>query len=268
MIAKGLQGLLWITVTVVLVAAYIRYIEKRSIFFPTKEIEYLPKELGLNFEDVFFKTGDNTEINGWFVTSASAKYTVIFCHGNAGNISHRIEKLKFFHGLSLNVFIFDYRGYGRSKGRPSEKGMYLDVKGAYDYLLSKGVLPLQIIGYGESLGNAAAIDLAYKNTLKALIIDSAFTSARDMAKLIYPFLPPGIISSRLNSIEKIKSISAPKLIIHSINDEIVPYKFGQKLFAAAAEPKEFLQIHGGHNSCFFESENILREKIADFINKL
>ncbi|MDP3732105.1 MAG: alpha/beta hydrolase, partial [Candidatus Omnitrophota bacterium] len=216
----------------------------------------------------FLETPDKIELNGWFVPTKDATYTIFFCHGNAGNISHRMEKLKFFQELGANIFIFDYRGYGRSKGVPSEKGLYNDVQGAYNYLLSRKILPEQIIGYGESIGGAVIIDLASRNRLAALIIDSAFSNFKDMVKTVYPFLPYWVLASRWDSLSKIRAITVPKLIIHSINDEIVPYKLGRKLFESAPEAKEFLKIRGGHNSSFFESEQILREKIADFLKRL
>ncbi len=247
---------------------YLRYIEKRSLFYPAREIEYLPGELGMDFEDVFFKTPDNLKLNGWFVPTKDAAYTILFCHGNAGNISHRLEKIKFFQGLGCNIFIFDYRGYGRSKGAPSEKGLYNDAQGAYNFLLSRKIHPEQIIGYGESIGGAVIIDLASKNRLAALIIDSAFSNSKDMVNILYPFLPYWLLSSRWDSLNKIRTITAPKLIIHSINDEIVPYKLSRKLFESAPHPKEFLQTRGGHNSSFFESEQVLREKISDFLKRL
>lgn len=265
---KGTQQILYLAILVGLVVVYIRYIEKRTIFYPTKEIELLPKEAGLDFEEIFFKTQDNLELNGWFLPHKDATLTVLFCHGNAGNISHRLEKLKFFHGLRINIFIFDYRGYGKSKGRPSERGLYLDAEAAYNYLLSRKISPEQIIGFGESLGAAAAIDLTCKHKIKGLIVEGAVSCAKDMVKFIYPFLPPWIISTRLDSVSKIKSIDIPKLIIHSINDEIVPYRLGRKLYDSASLPKEFLEIRGGHNSAFFESEVILKEKIADFLKRL
>lgn len=266
--SKGLSQLLSLFIILVLFVIYLRYIERRSLFYPTKEIEFLPKDIGLVFEDIFFKTPDNLELNGWFVLSKDARYTILFCHGNAGNISHRLEKLKFFQELGCNIFIFDYRGYGKSKGRPSEEGLYHDARGAYNYLLSRKIHPEQIIGYGESIGGAVIIDLASKSSLRALIIDSSITNSKDMVKIIYPFLPYWVFSSRWDALNKIRSITIPKLIIHSINDEIVPYKLGRKLFESAPEAKEFLKIRGGHNSSFFESEQILQEKIADFLKRL
>jgi fermentation-respiration switch protein FrsA (DUF1100 family) len=265
---KAVQQIAWILIILGLFVVYLRSMEGRTVFYPSREIDYLPKELGLDFEDVFFKTPDGIQLNGWFIAKPQAHYTVLFCHGNAGNISHRLEKIKFFHGLGCNVFIVDYRGYGRSEGRPSEKGLYLDAQGAYNYLLSRGISFEQIIGYGESIGGAAIIDLAAKNKIKALISDSAPSSAKDMVEVIYPYLPYWVFSLRLDSLSKIKTIKAPKLIIHSVNDEIVPFKLGKKLYDYAAQPKEFLQIRGGHNSSFFESEALLKEKIADFLKRL
>ena len=166
------------------------------------------------------------------------------------------------------MFIFDYRGYGRSQGRPSEKGLYLDAGAAYEYLVAQGITANTIIGYGESLGGAVIIDAASKNTMAALIVDSSFSSAKDMIKAIYPFLPHWIFASKFYSSWKIKNINIPKLIIHSINDEIIPYRLGRKLYDEAAPPKEFLDIRGGHNSNFFESEDILKERISAFLKGL
>lgn len=244
----------------------LRYIENHTLFYPIREMEVSPKEVGLDFEEVNLKTAANVKLFGWFIPSKDAKYTILFCHGNAGNISHRIEKLKFFNQLGCNVFIFDYRGYGISKGRPSEKGFYLDVRAAYDYLLSKNTPAAQIIGYGESLGGAVIIDLAYKNKMRALILESTFSSVKDMIGRSFPLLPYWLLSSRFDSVSKIKSIGIRKLIIHSINDEIVPYGVAEKLYEASAPPKEMVRVHGGHNSCFYESKKLFAEKISDFID--
>jgi len=251
-----------------LLLSFLRYIETRTLFYPTKEIPSFPDRANLEFQDVFFKTTDNVKLNGWFVPSKDAEYTILFCHGNAGNISHRIEKIKFFNDLGYSVFIIDYRGYGKSQGRPSEIGFYKDAKAAYNYLLSRGIPANQIIGYGESIGGAVIVDLALKEKMKAVILDSTLSSVKDMIKCTYPFVPYWVFSSRFDSESKIKSIRIPKLIIHSINDEIVPFQLGKKLYEVSPEPKDFLQIYGGHNSNFYESEELLRKKIGDFIKIL
>ncbi len=239
--------------------------EKRSTFFPDKQVEYYPGDIGLEYKEVYFQASDKVTINAWFVKCPGAYHTILFCHGNAGNISHRLDKLKFFHSLGCNILIFDYRGYGKSRGVPSEAGFYRDVYAAYQYLLSQGLEPKQIIGYGESIGGAVIIDLAGGNDLGGMIIDSTFSSARDMAGVIFPYLPAWIISSRWDSESKVKSILCPKLFIHSREDEIVPYRLGKKVFDSAVSPKEFIEIRGNHNYGFFEAEEILKEKIGGFI---
>ena len=247
---------------------FLRYIEPRKLFYPAKNIDFFPDRVGLSFQEVFFETADKVKLNGWLIPSTDSKYTILFCHGNAGNISHRIAKLKFFNDLGCSVFIFDYRGYGKSQGRPSENGFYRDAEAAYGYLLSRGISDNQIIGYGESIGGAVIIYLASKKTIKALILDSTLSSVKDMIKCAYPFIPSWVFASRFDSENKIRSIRIPKLIIHSLNDEIVPYQLGKKLYESACEPKNFLQIYGGHNSSFYESKELLRRSIGDFIKQV
>ena len=230
---------------------YVRYLEMKTVFAPSRSITATPDSVGLAFEDIDIKSSDGVRINGWFfpaVRGGGSLGTILFCHGNAGNISDRLEKISLFHEMGLNVFIFDYRGYGRSEGTPTEQGMYRDVLAAYDYLLSRqDVDSRNIIAYGSSLGGAAAIDLATKRGLSHLIIDSSFTSAADMAKRIFPWIPSFAIRTKLDSLTKIKNVTIPKLFIHSVEDELVPFELGQKLFDAAPEPKTFLKIHGSHN---------------------
>lgn len=267
-----LKGIIFLIGVFVLFMLWFRYFERRSIFFPTKDFSYTPSEFGLRYEDVFFAAGDGARINAWFIHSnkdAPQRLTVLFCHGNGGNISHRISKIEILSQLGLDVFIFDYRGFGRSKGIPSEKGVYLDAEAACDYLTKdKKISADDIIAYGESLGVAAAVDLASKKKLKALILEGAFSSAQDMAREIYPFLPGFLIHSKFNSIAKIKNVAIPKLFIHSSNDEIVPIHLGQKLYNVALEPKSFAVLGGGHNTCFMDSQEKYRDSISSFIGKI
>lgn len=259
------KNLLLISVFVILLITYLKVFEQRSLFYPMREIEITPSAVGLDYEEVYFRAADGSLLNGWLIKNPKSAATVIFFHGNAGNISHRLDKLRFFHDLGLNVFIVDYRGYGKSQGRPSEEGIYRDARAAYDYLPGRPDFSGKIIAYGESLGGAAAIDLAVGRRLDALIVDSAFSSAKDMAKAVFPILPSFLVASKFNSQEKVKRIAIPKLFIHSANDEIVPFAQAEKLFKAAAAPKEFLKITGGHNSGFFESKDIIKEKVKSFL---
>lgn len=249
-------------------AWYLRYFESHSIFFPMKEMKCFPSDLGLDYEDLYLQTSDKVKLNAWFLPCKNAPYTLIFCHGNAGNIGHRLEKLKFFHGLGLNVLIFDYRGYGHSSGSASEQGIYRDAQAAYEYLLSRKVPPERIISYGESIGGAVAVDLASKNKIGALVVADTMTSSKEMVKELFIIIPYWVFSSRFDSLSKIPKITVPKLMVHSINDEIVPYSLGRRLYEAAPEPKEFLKIRGGHNSCFFESKGIIHDRMSDFLKRL
>jgi len=234
-----------------------------------KEITITPESIGLSYEEIYFNTADNKRLHAWLISNDKAKFTIIFCHGNAGNISHRLEKIELFYNLGLNVFIFDYRGYGKSEGMPSEAGLYKDIDAAYKYLTEgRGVAKDSIILYGESLGGAVSINLAVKSEIGALITEEAFTSIKDMAKIYYPFIPHFIMQSKLDSVSKIKNVKCPKLVIHSINDEIVPYHLGEKLFNAAPSPKKFLKIRGAHNTAFLDSRERFTEGIRGFLKEI
>lgn len=263
-----MQVIISLIIGIVLFVMYVRYLEDRSIFYPARDLAATPAALGLPFEDVFIKTQDNVTIHGWLVKSTTARGTLLFFHGNAGNIGDRLEKIRLFHQMGLHVLIIDYRGYGKSQGRPSETGIYKDAVAAYDYLRTRqDISASKIVGYGASLGGAAAIDLATKRDLTALIVDSSFTSAADMAKRVYPFIPAFLIRTKLDSLGKIHNITIPKLFIHSREDELVPFALGEKLYQAAPPPKEFLEISGGHNTAFDESQEKMMHGIMAFLRR-
>jgi fermentation-respiration switch protein FrsA (DUF1100 family) len=260
---------LYIIVAMLLFVGYVKYLESRSIFFPSKNLEHFPDLINLNFEEISLPTLDNLQINGWFIPNKNAKYTLLFFHGNAGNIGHRLDKIKLLYDIGLNIFIIDYRGYGKSQGRPSEKGLYLDAKAACDYLVDKRhIQPESIILYGESLGAAVAIDLGLQKKVKALIIEEAFTNISDMAKRNYPFIPAFLISTKFDSLAKVRNINTPKLFIHSKDDEIVPWGLGNKLYTAAGEPKRIVAISGSHNTAFLDSKEDYISAITVFIKGL
>jgi fermentation-respiration switch protein FrsA (DUF1100 family) len=248
---------------------YAKYFEKKGIYYPEKSIILTPKEIGYEFKDVYFNSLDGVRLNGWYVRSKNPAATLLFCHGNAGNISHRLEVIDLFCRLGLDVFIFDYRGYGKSEGIPSEKGLYADTRAAYGYLINDlGLKEKSVLIYGKSIGGNVSIELCSGINPAALISESAFTSALDMGKKLFPFLPlKWIISIRYDALSRIKDITIPKLIIHSREDEIIPYKQGGKLFESAPEPKEFYEMRGGHNDALFRSKEQYEKRIKAFINR-
>lgn len=258
--------LIYLIIFVIFFFIFTRYLENTSIFYPSRAIRFTPAEIGLSFEDVFLKTEDGVVIHGWFIPVDSPKGTLIFLHGNAGNIGDRLEKIQLFNGMGLNIFIVDYRGYGKSKGRPSEEGVYKDARAVYDHLARRpGIGTDRIFAYGASLGGAVAIDLATKRNLSGLMIDSTFSSAVDMAKRMYPFIPSFLVRSKFDSIRKVRDVRIPKLFIHSPEDDIVPFEMGDKLYQAAAEPKVFLETAGDHNYGHIDSREKLREGMETFL---
>lgn len=247
----------------------VRYIERHSLYFPMKVVDATPALIGLPYEEIYFNTSDKKRLNAWFVPNNKAKFTVIFCHGNAGNIGHRLEKILIFHKLGLGMFIFDYRGYGKSEGVPSEQGFYKDLYAAYDYLAKERRIPKEnIVLYGESIGGAVVIDFAQKIKPAALITEEAFTSVKDMIRVALPFIPHFLLASRFDSVSKIKDVTCPKLIIHSVNDEIIPFSLGEKLFEEALPPKEFLKIRGSHNTAFLDSKEQFTQGLKSFLDVL
>lgn len=243
------------------------------IYFPQKAFFETPDETGLSYEDVSFETTDGVKLSGWFIPAEKPKGIILFFHGNAGNISHRMSSIRIFHRLDFSTFIFDYRGYGRSEGKTTEKGTYLDAEAAWRYLTEKRhVPPEKIIFFGRSLGGAIAAWLSQNHTPKALLIESTFTSVPDIAANIYPFLPVRLLARfGYNTDEYIKRINCPVLVIHSLNDDIIPFRHGRQLFEAAREPKEFLEITGTHNDGFMTSgkryEDGLNAFLRDYLNR-
>ncbi len=264
-----LKVALYLIVFIFLSLIYVRLLERKIIYYPSKIIEFEPSDVGLAYEDVFLKAQDGLELHGWFVPTPDAYATVLYFHGNAGNISHRVEITKMFNEKKMNFFIIDYRGFGRSKGAPFEKGLYLDARAAYNYLVDvKGILPEKILLYGKSLGVAVAIDLATKVKAGALICESGFTSTQDFAREIYKFVPLWLfVSQKYDSLGKIDKLDIPKLIIHSQNDEIIPFSHGKRFFQRAREPKELYVMRGGHNDAFYIHSAECMERIDNFLRK-
>lgn len=269
MLMKVIKPFLGILIVFSFLHLYFRYFEWKNIYYPTREISITPKSIGLKFENVFFETDDHVKLNGWYVPCEGATSTLLFCHGNAGNISNRLDSMDIFHGLGLNVLIFDYRGYGKSRGFSTEKGIYLDAMAAYNWLISeKKSDEDKIVIFGRSLGGSIAIDLASKINKGLLISESAFTSIIDIGKELYPFLPiKYCVSTKYDSIQKIKNVKIPKLIIHSEDDEIIPFHHGERLFKAAPSSKQFYKMRGEHNDGFIIMGKEYEEAIKNFIKE-
>ena len=252
-----------------LIFFFIRFLEQKSLYFPFPTLEITPQDMSMEYEDVHLTASDGTKLHGWFIPSESSKAAVLLAHGNGGNISHRLEKLKMLHDTDLDILIFDYRGYGLSSGSPSEDGIYLDVQAFYDYLVNeKNLSADSIIGYGESLGGAVIINLAKGYRLGGIILEGAFTSVPDMARKLIPFMPSALLKTRFDSFNKIGTIKVPKLFFHSTSDEVVPFELGRRLFEAAQGPKEFVQLHGGHNDAFMVSQDEYVGHIHEFVSNI
>lgn len=247
---------------------YVWYLEETTIFHPDSVINRTPESVGLAYEDVYMRTEDGVDIHGWFVKTPQAKNTVLFFHGNAGNIADRIEKAQLFVQMGLNVFMVDYRGYGKSSGKPAEGGLYKDALAAHTYLADRpDVDSRRLIVYGASLGGVVAIDLAAQRNVGALVIDSSFSSAADMARVIFPFVPSFLVRTKMDSMTKIKAVHVPKLFFHSRGDETVPFALGQKLYQAAVSPKEFVEIRGTHNDGYLTSQTIFIDSTKNFLKQ-
>ncbi len=270
------MGSMLIYIAVVLFVAYwglglILYLMQPTFLYrPVREVSFTPDELGLDFESVVFKSGDGLLLSGWYVPAESAELTVLFCHGNGGNMFHRLDSINIFYNLGLNCFIFDYRGYGSSEGKPGEEGTYLDVMAAYKWLTEeKKVSPADIIIFGRSLGGSIAAQLASKVEARTLVIESVFTSYVDIGRKFYPYMPVRWFARfSYKTIDYIKDVLCPVMIIHSRNDEIVPFEFGLELYEAANEPKELVEILGGHNDSFLVSGEIYKNAWTNWLKFL
>lgn len=264
--------------------AIVLYIgQSNLVFMPSNDVIETPETVGIKFEDIQLTTKDNVNLAAWFIPAKDndsfGKRVILFCHGNGGNIGNRVSYLPIFKELGFATLLFDYRGYGRSEGKPSEEGTYNDVEAAWQYLTTeKQIPPQKIIIYGESLGGAIASYLAEKLAEKTsqepqnaggLILASTFTSISDRAAELYPFLPIRLLSRfSYNSISRLPNIKIPLLVIHSTDDEIIPFHHGDRNFQAANSPKTLVKLRGDHNGGFLDSLETYRDGINDFIKKL
>jgi len=290
------------------VLALVFLFQSHLVFYPGvgREMVVTPEAYGMRFETAELRTADGETLHAWWVPAEAARGTVLFFHGNAGNISHRLDYLQMFHRLRYATLIVDYRGYGKSTGTPSEEGTYRDAEAAWDYLVHARLLrPQDVVIVGESLGGAVATWLAAKVSLipspspqpsshallpkgegnlepplragegsrvragpRAVVLTSTFTSVNDLGAQVYWFLPVRLLSRiGYDNLENLKRIRAPIFIAHSRDDDIVPYAHGKKLFEAAGEPKAFLEMRGGHNDGFIFVRQEWVAQLAAFLER-
>jgi len=266
MIRRLMNYLILIVLAYVGLCLFIRWREPRMLYYPDRQLVASPRDVGLAYEDVTLTTTDNVTVHGWFVPATAARWTILFLHGNAGNISHRLDKLKLFHDLGANVFALDYRGYGRSAGTPNEAGTYRDAAAALAYLNTRAPRPIL---YGESLGTAIAVETALHHPVAGVILEAPFASVADVGQKMFPFLPVRlIVRNRYDTLRKISQVNAPLLILHSRDDEMFASHHAERLFAAARDPKELVELRGGHNDFVFASADTYRAALEKFLAKL
>ena len=251
-LAKSARRLIRLLLACLLFLIMLRWFEHSQVYHPDRLLTTTGAELGRPFEDVVFKAGDGVELNGWFfpgtTNSPRARLAVLLCHGNGGNIGHRLDTCAALLATGASVFVFDYRGYGRSQGRPGEEGTYLDAQAACQWLRQKGFPATNIIAYGESLGGGIATEVAVREGVGGLVLQSTFTSIPDIGAELFPWLPVRWLAKiRYDTHAKLPHLKIPVLVMHSRVDEIVPFHHSQRNFAAANEPKRFQELDGSHN---------------------
>jgi pimeloyl-ACP methyl ester carboxylesterase len=247
----------------------LHWFEHSQVYCPARELEATPAELGRPFEDVFFKAADGTELHGWFLpadtNSPRARIAFLICHGNGGNISHRLGLCTALLKTGSSVFVFDYRGYGQSHGRPGEEGTYRDAQAAHAWLRQKGFHGENIIAFGESLGGGVVSELALRETLGGVVLQSTFTSIPDVGGELFPWLPVRWMSMiKYDTHTKLPRINVPVLVLHSRADDLTRFHHAEKNFAVANEPKIFVELRGTHNEAVWEQAEF-REGTEKFL---
>lgn len=265
-----------IIVKIVLIAAVVLYVgltlllyllQERMIFFPTREIHVTPAQRGLGFEELTLVADDGVRIAAWFVPAPHARGTVLYLHGNGGNLSHAVEAIETYVRLGVNVLAIDYRGYGASDGRPTGVGIERDAEAAWRYLREvRSIGRESIVVVGRSLGGGPASMLAARHAPAGLILESTFTSVSDRAAEHFPFIPVrAFLRTRFDVRANVASVQCPLLVVHSTDDETIPYHHGVRLFESAREPKELVTIAHGHNDCFARSSSIYIPSLDRFL---
>jgi hypothetical protein len=244
-------------------------LQSRLVWFPTSEIVATPEDVGLAYEEVTLTADDGVQLAAWYVPAGGeSRGTILYCHGNAGNISTRLPTMHLCHRLGLDILAFDYRGYGRSEGRPSEEGTYRDARAAWEYLVhDRGVEPRRIVVVGRSLGGAIASRLACDREVAGVSLECAFTAVPDVAAEKFWFLPARWLTRiQYPTIEHVRRLDCPVMICHSPEDRLIPFHHGEQLYAAAGEPKDFVRLTGPHNAAVHEAGATYTEALGQFVD--
>ena len=247
--------------------------ERKLIYFPQRAHDVRPGDLGLAFEDLTLAAEDGVRIHAWYLPPpGEPRWTVLLAHGNAGNVSHRLDRTIFLQSkLGAAVLLFDYRGYGRSEGSPDEEGTYRDARAAHRWLVGTKRVPAErLVLFGESLGSAVALDLALSRPCRALVLESPFASVPAMARAVYPVLPLWpLVRTRYENEGKAPRLAVPLLVLHGDRDEVVPFAQGRRVFEAAPPPKRFFAIRGaGHNDTYVAGGEAYWSALRDFLDTL
>jgi len=252
-----------------LLIAVVYFMQSRMLYLPGvpgRTLTMTPIDVGMDYQDVFIATADGVTVHGWFVAGRSSQ-VLLFFHGNAGNISHRLDSIRQFFDLGLSVLIIDYRGYGQSGGKATENGIYRDADAAWRYLTDeRGISASDIIVFGRSLGASVASRLAAQHQPRALIVESSFTSVPDIAAELYPWLPARLLSRFSHATRNyVRNVRCPVLVVHSRDDEIIPYHHGEQIYATANEPRTLLTLRGSHNDAFLRDERTYTDGVRTFL---
>jgi uncharacterized protein len=242
--------------------------EKSLIYHPMRDHEVTARGLGLAHESVTLVAEDGVRLDAVFLPAKDLQVTVLFTHGNAGNLSHRLDRVIYLQAhVRASVLLFDYRGYGRSEGSPDEEGTYRDGRAAYRWLTEvRKVAADRLVLFGESLGSAIALDLAVSRPCRALVMESPFTSVPDMARVVLPYFPRSLVRTQYDNLAKVSRLRVPLLVLHGERDEVVPFAQGRRVFEAAPEPKRFYAIPGaGHNDTYLVGGDAYWREVADFL---
>ncbi|MET0052037.1 MAG: alpha/beta hydrolase [Candidatus Thiodiazotropha sp.] len=244
--------------------------QSNLLYLPSRAIAATPEQIGLEYQDVTLRSADGVTIHGWYLGHENPRATLLYMHGNAGNIGHRLETLALFHQLGLSVLIIDYRGYGESGGAPSEAGIYQDAEAAWRYLTEERNLdPSQVILFGRSFGGAIATYLASRHPHKALVLESTFTSLPEVAAHHFPWAPVNWLATEsYDTRQRLSEITGPVMIIHSPDDEIVPFAHAETLFRLAQGEKRMVVLSGNHNLGVKQNLVRYREAWESFLSSL